>query len=97
MGAESVHRRSRRRDSGRGERAIAAIERDIEAHDQLRTFLDALGLKPQQVVEMLPRVTRCAAEMTKLANELGCDTSEVRCRIIGKDEEIESLRELAVL
>ncbi|RCN48228.1 zinc knuckle [Ancylostoma caninum] len=78
--------------------AIAAIERDNEAHSQLRTFLDAVGLKPQQVVEMLPRVTRCAAEMTELANELGCDTSDVRRRVKGKDEEIESLRaELAAL
>ncbi|KAL6724159.1 hypothetical protein Aduo_019072 [Ancylostoma duodenale] len=53
--------------------AVAAVERENAVNEQFCTVLSALGLQPQELLEMLPRLTRHAADLKQLANELGCD------------------------
>ncbi|EYB95088.1 hypothetical protein Y032_0164g3558 [Ancylostoma ceylanicum] len=77
---------------------VAAVERENNENEQFRTVLSALGLQPQQLVQMLPRLTRHAADLTQLAIELNCDIASVRNVVRENDEEVERLRsQLAVL
>ncbi|KAL6737988.1 hypothetical protein Aduo_011588 [Ancylostoma duodenale] len=58
--------------------AVAAVERENAVNEQFCTVLRALGVQPQELLEMPPPLTRHAADLTHLANELGCYIASIR-------------------